>query len=829
MLSSEESQQNVSSEIENNKCTNINNKAIVDNEDNKQNIIKNKQNAHNITERLTARLCEGLKGGIMYKEYKNTNIEGKKASIGYSTKINECDSLNTNEHSRLNSKECTISKNQCVNSCVNGIQNKSLDISNKIKKASKYNAKYDYESTKIHKGSTQSSRRTIVQRINKYNENTLTTIILWLISFVFLLTLALQGLISTRTDLTQAGWTETDGTYYANAPMTVIGGSVDETSHTIINTEDNPVKPLFTSKDSTEYTPNSVNTDVLLELLNVVNSPSVWGTKTVSEDGVTYLSAKDFGQYGDQSTWGTDAKGNAQIVLKLLEDTATTTNNVNKASAQYWQVVYRSTSADADVITLYMVDEYTKAQFNPKTADGIYRYEGNYSQSYIRVKTVLPTYNTMKSEYSQLDQYVVAPNAIPGLWQSSAYQTSGNQNNQYYNGTASNSGATTNGDYALGTSGYGASNSYFNLENGLDGLSVSKTNPTVWQGDIVSAYDDKLWVPSAFEVLHTGYGTSNIQDTGRAFDEAELVSYVSSYTSSSATLNGTTSGEDSRTGLWELNGYDRATCSWAWLRSGFSNSDAYARAVSSNGNISVNRVYSTSGVRVALHLNLKTLSSLALASISASAEATGVTVDASVSSPERTWASTMSTYYKNMIDKNSTEDVGTAKVTYTFDTNKYKISTISLNGTSVTLSDKNQGQYYAQQGICDYAYQINSGSVDIMIRNASTDVNVVANIEGPKYYYSIQLTGNYNIDKDALLIISSSDQVFMYKLSIGSASIDITMPKLIVGRTYTIKVINAEISGTLTVDGDAVVTSRPYTFVCNVENATIKLSGITIT
>ena len=537
-------------------------------------------------------------------------------------------------------------------------------------------------------------------------KNATLQIVMWLMLFTTLLVLALQPILQSRNNMSMAGG-PANNQYYANAPMTVIGGSVDESTYTI----NDGTKPLFTA--------NGVNADVLMELLNAVNSSSVWGSKTAPTSGssVTYLSAKDFGNYGDQSSWAESAQGNAQIVLKLLDDTTTPTNNVDDAAAQYWQVVYRSTSANEDVLTLYMTNSYMMHRFNPwlSQATEEYRYEGNYSQSEIRDQAVLPTYETMASTYSQLDQYVVTPSEVPGLWQSSAYQTSYNSKRSQYS-------------TGIGTSGYGSGSSSYNLENGLDGLSGGYSS---WSGTVESAYTDKLWVPSAFEVMHTGYGssddgTSPLQDTGNNFDEGEGVSYVSNSSSASTTLSNVTSGEDGRTGLWELNGYDRAwgdtsVTSFAWLRSGYSNGIGSARAVYWDGNVIDGSVDAPSGVRVALHLNLKSLAS-------------------------------------NLLDMDSVPTP-------------------------------------------------------------------------PTYYYSVNLQADTQIEADtnALLVISSEkDQAMIYRVGATTTQINITMPKLVVGRTYTITVINGEISGTLSATGGATVTQTPYTFVCDTEDAEITLSGLTI-
>ena len=101
--------------------------------------------------------------------------------------------------------------------------------------------------------------------------------------------------------------------FYRNAPAIVVGGEYDMDDCSIISSS-----PLFTK--------DGVNVNTLLDLYKKVNDANVWKKKT--DDGTmedisvptgtqsVFLSAKNFGQYGDQSTWTDSQVGNAQIVVK---------------------------------------------------------------------------------------------------------------------------------------------------------------------------------------------------------------------------------------------------------------------------------------------------------------------------------------------------------------------------------------------------------------------------------------------------------------------------------------------------------------------------------
>ena len=465
-----------------------------------------------------------------------------------------------------------------------------------------------------------------------------TQIMLWLLVFSIFIVFSLCPLASfaTRYNLTAGGLS--DGTFYVGAPVFVAGdtnrsattGSANTSTGVLNDTATN--KPLF-------KTDGTVDTTVLKDLLSMLDDNKV-KENPIGTSGVKYYSAKNFGKYGTQNRWANDQKGNAQILVKLFEDTTDTTNGANVATAQYWQAVYRSINGENDVLTLYMCRPYTNAQFNPSSDteynNKTYRSEGNYSQSYLRDKTVLPLYDTLKATYKTaedvctFDKYVVAPYQLTsgasasdmskttvengtylnlGGWQSSKYQTSYNKDLALYNNK-------TNINDALGSSGYRENSSDYSLENGMDGLSVAYIG---WSGKVESAYVDKLWVPSEFEVLHTGYGSSNAVaeggttgrkvENGKYYDVGNAIVKLQ-YPPTVGAFPSNSNSNANRTGLWELNGYDRASSHWSWTRSSLS-TGRHVCDVGVNGNYGADPVHQVeAGVRVALHLNLGALKSL---------------------------------------------------------------------------------------------------------------------------------------------------------------------------------------------------------------------------
>ena len=356
--------------------------------------------------------------------------------------------------------------------------------------------------------------------------------LMWLLLFCTLLVLAMTPIFSANKKVSLNAGQTGSGTQYDSAPWVQV----------------NSANALFTGG-------SSLDGNTIYDLLAQINSTAVWNGVTATGKDNVYLSAKNFGKL--------DSTNNAQLLVTLFNgatlDAITTTNNSNldisNASKMQWQVVYRSMSntETKDVLTLYM---------NHTSATGVYYdntspYYGYYKDSNLR-EVAKGTYTALVGKYSALDNYVVLPNALPGLWQSSAYQTGSDKTQSSYTSGASKA--------------YGGA-SYDAINNGMD---TKGTLHSSWSSTSTTTTDpysnDKLWVPSNYEVIYKDNTTDG------------ATSYVSDATSASATLtNGTTGGtdgeNDGRTGLWELNGYDRASNSWAWLRSGYSYGSNYARDV----------------------------------------------------------------------------------------------------------------------------------------------------------------------------------------------------------------------------------------------------------
>ncbi len=394
-----------------------------------------------------------------------------------------------------------------------------------------------------------------------------------------------------------------NGTFYVNAPVFVAGdtnrsattGSANTSTGVLNDTATN--KPLF-------KTDGTVDAEVLADLLNMVDSENVWNGVTESTKDPTYLSAKNFGKYGNLTG---DKAGNAQILVKLFDTTTNSTSNVNAMTGQYWQAVYRSIRDENgtlnDVLTLYMVRPYLESQI----FDNSY---GNYSNSAVR-NVILADYTKLIEKFSQVDQYIVAPYQLStngasdittkttqkdgydsntylnlGGWQSSAYQTSARGSTSSNPSISGNWLSDTNSNITkqLGASGYcdKADTDWgyeYGVNNGLDGLGDGWKS---WSS-IDSNYTDKLWLSSGFEVLHTGYKPTTGATLSKYDGDNDIIYLDSNYGKATAGINSSANTSShtnaNRTGLWELNGYDRASNSWAWLRSGGSDDGSNARGV----------------------------------------------------------------------------------------------------------------------------------------------------------------------------------------------------------------------------------------------------------
>jgi len=586
----------------------------------------------------------------------------------------------------------------------------------------------------------------------KYNGQTATAqIVTWLLAFWVFAVFALCPLarLSTRYNLSAADTVIKSNTFYTNAPAyiagdtfrgtgdSVNGSSISSKYGTVLNTGTMP--SLFT-------TGGDVDLSVLLDLLEMINSESCTKTTSSTDGTNTYYSAKSFGAYTPTSTDEIEYKSNtdAQILVKLFETVSCDTDGyIDDFTSQYWQAVYRSTNSSADVLTLYMVRPYMNY-----TSSSSY---GDYSNNTTRTE-IYNDYSTLSSNgyfETQFTKYIVAPYQLSsstgkefstsgydttgknanltsktdflnlGGWQSSEYQTSYNSGKtNYYN-------SKTSASDALGSSGYGAGSSSYNLENGLDGLSVPYYNGR-WS-TIKTVYTDKLWLPSAYEALHTGYAsnsdsvkveTVNESATGRKiengkyYDEANAVVYLTSCT----TKDGESSNSNNngnRTGLWELSGYDRASNSWTWLRSGYSDYSSAARAIGESGNYSGDGVDAYGGVRVALHLSLTPLANaICKVSLEESESSANATKTAFCNSE----SNEIKPYIFNLSNTNTKNK--TMNVVLTFD------KEVQIESIALSSQDESSAETIAE---CKYsdATKMSDGSYQLTlnISNVADDVN----------------------------------------------------------------------------------------------------------
>ncbi|MCL2753854.1 MAG: hypothetical protein FWE44_06885, partial [Defluviitaleaceae bacterium] len=254
-------------------------------------------------------------------------------------------------------------------------------------------------------------------------------------------------------------------------------------------------------------------------------------------------------------------------------------------------------------------------------------FEGNYSASIARENLL----RDMGFLFEQFDisHFLVAPKYIPSGWQSSYFQTGSNANMRFY---LTNEFLTSfefySGslyfEYGLGASGQiWGNNVHFNLVNGKDGLSIGPYDGRFVYTSVSPTHYDLLWLPSDFEIRSMGHNK----------DIAVIKTFIAYPSNSESYLRWnylTTRYEDwrhthdqssGRSGLWQLNGFDRGfnfglpSEGWfddkdfwinnlSWLRSLDSFAMGNANVVSYTGNRYGYGVNQMAGLRSAVHLSL---------------------------------------------------------------------------------------------------------------------------------------------------------------------------------------------------------------------------------
>ena len=455
----------------------------------------------------------------------------------------------------------------------------------------------------------------------------------------------------------------------------------------------------------------TINNDTLIDLLNKINNADVINNNK-NNNGVSYLTAKNFGQYHSE---GTESNGNSQIILKLFETTNVTDNHLDLFTSQYWQVVFRSTDDNKDVLTLYMCSPYYY-EILFQNADYM---EGIYSNSVVR-QVLNNVYSSLTNEYQNLENYIALPAELPGNWQSSINQTSAkNANGELYVDENGNSYG------ASGFSAYGGIQNSYSLNNGLDGESAVHND---WTQIIQDCSYDALWLPSTFEVFHTGfaYGDNTTTITGSSFDNSYVLSRLNNSAESNADLNVNGSTQDGRTGLWELNAYDRAYPIYSWLRSGISVSAIWAMVSVLDGDCGYDGTAGHGGtyqygVRPAIHIDLnKFLTDIQIGDTSGDLVVTPeVTGGLSIQDlPEISSAEQNS--YLNKVVFDDDRMIGTKEIVYSFDTNIYSLVLQSNNAK--IYCDKNQESITTDDFTLSYVK--NANNVILTVNKIKHELNL---------------------------------------------------------------------------------------------------------
>ena len=462
---------------------------------------------------------------------------------------------------------------------------------------------------------------------------------------------------------------EDDERYYLPSPQAVM---IDFDYYHILPVSD---RPLFNAS-------GGVNQDVLDSLMAILNDPRLdpmlrepkleWpGTFDFDNalPSYTALTAEDFSNFVVPEP--TDMSHSGAVVIKLFETipgrVGVHNSHLTEFTSQWWQLVYRATDDGNDVLTLWMMQPYRLTPFSGTRYDNLtesgmadrfvdrfrepdggvwsntapgsintvlsderiflglppcdnYFFEGNFSASMARSNLHRDT-QALLSQFN-IEAYLVAPRNLPGQWQSSVYQTGGNMDKEYYTTgqfyrIALDSGfiSSENPEDGLGATGLiWGYNRHFSLINGKDGLSVGPYHSHWPHTTLEPTYDDLFWLPSDFEVRTMGFDKEAVR----------IQTFITDVDDHATILRTNRQPEDrpgdGRSGLWRLNGFDRAfdidglglPRGWmteqVWLRSHDSLAIGNANTVSNTGNRYGYGVNQLAGMRPALHLSITQLS-----------------------------------------------------------------------------------------------------------------------------------------------------------------------------------------------------------------------------
>jgi hypothetical protein len=371
------------------------------------------------------------------------------------------------------------------------------------------------------------------------------------------------------------------------------------------------------------------------------------------------------------------------IVIRLFESVpgrgGAENRHLSELTNQWWQLVYRSVDGENDVLTLWAMQPYRLSyhsgeryenvtgyrneryfnrqigfgngawqnmRFNPANTiasdagDRDFFLEANYSRSIARANLLRDSEGLLEHFGEELRRHLVAPRDVPGAWQTSAYQTGTNSAGQYFvSGQFYTSpgagqrnefierfpGSPDPNDGSGATGLIWGSHLHFSLGNGMDGLSVGPVNGSFPNTAFLPTHEDLLWLPSDFEIRTMGHRS----------DPATFQTFIAEPGNPDSPLRFNWGKEEDacrdndprnditggRSGLWQLNGYDRGFNSAAdavrgdhewesklcWLRTADGIAFGSANTVCHAGNRYSYGVVQRGGMRPAIHLSLTEL------------------------------------------------------------------------------------------------------------------------------------------------------------------------------------------------------------------------------
>jgi len=244
--------------------------------------------------------------------------------------------------------------------------------------------------------------------------------------------------------------------------------------------------------------------------------------------------------------------------------------------------------------------------------------ENNYGASNVRVELLRDFYEITTA--FDATRYFVAPRDVPGKWQRAYVQTGTNAWGRYYvSGEFQRSAVYDEGTYikqlGLGAAGLiWGHHAHFSINNGKDGMSVGPVDEAWAHTAVITTDGDLIWLPSDFEVRSMGHNN----------ELARFQTFIAHPHDVHSELrwNYDIREEDERyglpywrSGLWELNGFDRAfyttdvglSSRMVWLRSGDSLALGNATTVYHTGNRYSVGVNQFAGVRPAVHISISRL------------------------------------------------------------------------------------------------------------------------------------------------------------------------------------------------------------------------------